>query len=205
MAHLYGQNMFAAAQGPMVAYDITRQQVLMQVIPPVHPSAGHLSEATTKSTFRLRWNNLTEWTEFPNQVINYSNNIPLNDRNAGVMNTSTFQFCWERVADPIAVRGELHIQTFLELYVSSCHNAAAVGRHNAPLPYDRHSAIVQNAQTPNGFPVVGIPDFLMAVGLTWNEPTAIFEIKTPWLVTARQVDDVLEDAINPGIFSGNSD
>jgi len=160
---------------------VTREQLLLQVHEPLQTTAQPSSP--TKSTCRVRWRQVSEWTEFVSDARTYWNGLPDAEKNAVLVGLADNY--WDVVADQLAelapiVSREPHLSTPFSLLYAAPHNKATNGAT------DSHAKITANIPDAN---LVGQPDscFLFNGALA-----GIVEIKSFWNLTQAAILDVLQ-------------
>jgi hypothetical protein len=171
------------------ALDLSREAVLTHPVPPLC-IANRRTISTTRSTYRLRWNTLAIWDDFPNFVINYWNAVPQYDKQTNITTRAEygarFRYVgtWSRAANEGNVR-----EQFLQ-FVEPMHAAAASGLDGAPRPSDEHSKLQSWNSGVEAREMAGIPDFVMVDESAYYplRVTVMVEVKNPWLVTPQDLD-----------------
>ena len=124
------------------AFNCARGDVLVTPLPPVRDSQ-HTATSSTKSRFRLRWDNLLEWTTFEADAIHYFTRIVTPaDLAALIANLDGMRTLWEAVTRE-EIRTESDIKHCIMTYVQTIQNQAANGANGAPLPSDQHSSFIR--------------------------------------------------------------
>jgi hypothetical protein len=178
--------------------DSTRGTVLKTSLPPVRP-ALRTATSTTKSRFRLRWDELAEWHSFEDDAVAYFNNVvPPTDLAALIANYNGVKGLWEAVFGE-RVRTEADIKRCVLTYVRQIHNIAARGASSAPLPSDDHSTLVPIEPGAGSYNLLGVSDFALFNELE-QRVTAVAEVKNPWIVTPQMIDAVIDGSLVVHIF-----
>ena len=175
------------------AFDMTRNSVLTVELPsiPLAPAA-ELSRSTTLSRYRLHWDHLFRWNDFDQTVQQYWDTVPEADKLANVLHLQAFFLIYQTLPAAHVNSAEGHIRAQIDSLVKVLHNAAANGLGNAPRPTDRHSCMVRWDQGFYANQLAGIPDFVFQTESAPVRPTALVEVKNPWLVTPAGIDQVLD-------------
>lgn len=173
-----------------VAFDLARGNVLATPLPPVR-DALHTATSVTTSRYRLRWNRLSQWATFEDDMNNYfTNNVTAADIAALVMNFSGLQQFWNAVNES-HIRTEAQIKLPFLTYAKEVHNIVANGMYGAPPPSDVHSSIVEVDSGAGSHGLVGVSDFALRNDLE-GRITVVGEVKNPWKVTPEQIDQVID-------------
>ena len=178
------------------AFDITRETLLTYPLPPIRVGPDP-TMTSTRSRYRLRWNELAIWPNFDFQVVNYWNTVSQNDKTALVAPSVSLYHTWSQIAGLLATSEE-HVKGAVSSYPINFHSLAANGGvglavARSPMPSDLHSVIVECSVRASQFNLAGVPDFVMHYP---NRVTALMEVKNPRLVTPQQIDEVLNSTIH---------
>jgi hypothetical protein len=158
----------------------TRAEFLCHVHAPLqNPTA--IQTSPTKSTYRLRWRELTEW-DFGAEAQAYWDNLDLSEKNA-LINVAPgyWNFVLEAVSDisPSSFTREPHLSNPFALLYAGPHNRATIGAN------DEHARL--ETTVPDS--AVGVPDGSFGLNGTL---VGVVEIKTFWNITEQTIDEVLQ-------------
>ena len=161
---------------------LTREEFLTHVHQPLNSSAGPSSP--TKGKYRLRWRELSEWSNFTSDAQTYWDNLGGFEKNQELPGVASNY--WDvlyssmaAVDDEEGVSRETDLVTpFTNLY-SAPHNLAIPGSN------DDH-AFMTPRRTAN---IIGDPDGCLKFN---NQLAGIIELKTFWKVTETSILEVLE-------------
>jgi hypothetical protein len=179
-------------------FDLSREFILTYPTPAIGV-ADELTRSTTRSTYRLRWNQLALWDNFGALVQHYWNNVvPQIDKQCNVYTQGEYSGRLQLVATFSRVGNEGDVKGRIQDFVVPVHSAAANGLNNAPRPIDQHSILQRWDQGVEANALAGIPDFVMAseIGAPVRRVTAVLEVKNPWLVTPALIDAVINSIIH---------
>ena len=95
------------------------------------------------------------------------------------------------IADRV-VSSEPDIKHCVRVYVQMIQNMAAIGEQDAPLPSDDHAELIPVEAGPGNCSLEGVPDFALRSRGGDKLVTAVVEVKNPWVVTPRQIDQVID-------------
>ena len=172
--------------GPTV-FNLDRSNLLASPFPPFLAGPQAATSSTT-SRYRLRWNRLNIWNDFPNQVIAHWNSVPPHDRNALVATQNELQGRWQSIAENPRILNEDDVKACIREYPLICHGHAANSHRGAPLPSDAHATFYPCGGGAGSWNLAGVPDFVLHYV---NTVTALIEAKNPWLVTPQSINEVL--------------
>ena len=172
-----------------LALNVTREGLLNGSLPPLR-AGDQPSIPSTRSRYRLHWNELFLWQDFEQSVVNYWNAVPLGDKNAVVANNILLSGAWQNIMNDGRLLAEDDIKACIDKCPLEFHRAAANGANGAPAPTDLHSSMHRCGQGDAGRGLAGVPDFVM-YGAANPRITALVEVKNPWLVTPLQIDEVI--------------
>jgi len=159
---------------------VTREQFLSQVHPPLD-SLGQPS-SPTKSVFRVRWRELSEWNDFVSGASTYWSNLPNEEKSHVLPRVSSgyWEQQYETLTDSASSASqEPHLVTPFALLYSAPHNKAIVGSS------DDHARIL--TQVPSN--TVGQPDGSLQFD---NQLSGIIELKSFWNLTETTILEVLQ-------------
>ena len=179
-------------------FNLCRGDILTYPIPPVQ-LANELTRSTTRSTYRLHWNQLALWENFGAHVHHYWNNVvPQADKQSSVFTQGEYSGIVQRVATFRRVGNEGDVKGRIQDFVVPVHAAVANGLNHAPRPSDRHSVFQRWEQSVEANSLAGIPDFAMATeyGIPRRRITALIEVKNPWQVTPALIDAAINSIIH---------
>ena len=182
----------------VVAFNLSRDYILSQSTPLINPGDS-LSESTTKSTYRLHWNEIYLWDNFGDSVGNYWNNVVSQaDKQRDVFTQHTYSNAVQSLATDMRVTNEGNIKVCIDKFPVDVHSAAANGLNGAHRPTDQHSKLQRWEQGIARNNVAGVPDFVMATeyGNPPRRVTAMMEVKNPWLVTPALIDVVINSILH---------
>jgi len=170
------------------AFDVSRENALSASLPPFRVG-DQPSTSTTRSRYRLRWNQLYVWDDFGDRVSDYWNTVPHFDRTNLVANYVDMHIRWRSIANDPRILSEEDIKVAINSYPIHLHRSAANGFEGAPLPADEHSVADRSAPGASQFGLAGVPDFVMH---HLGRVTVLMEAKNPWLVTPQRIDEVID-------------
>lgn len=152
--------------------------------PRVHPQP---SPGTTTSRYRARWCTLRHWTNFEDSLVDYwANTVTQADKATLFAHHLAVERAINR-ARRIQLKTEADVSNYLNALPLYLLEDATTDDNGQTPPLDLHSRIVNN----NGLShMAGVVDFVF-VRPTDNEITALMEIKKPWKVTPKSIDEVL--------------
>ena len=170
------------------------RETLLNYTTPVFNVNKYRSVLTAKPDYRVRWNILKEWHDFPSDVIRYWDQVDQRDKDALVINTFWSKYWYSHAPEGMNASSERGIRTLLHLYTNfHWHHAAANGKTHAPSPSDAHSKIFEFYHE---FHLAGTPDFVMVSEDV--RASALILVKTPWQLTPQEVNELLSAAADPG-------
>jgi hypothetical protein len=172
-----------------LALNVTREGLLNVSLPPLR-AGDQPSISSTRSRYRLHWNQLFLWQGFEQSVVDYWDAVPPGDKNAVVANNMLLSGAWQNVMNDARLLAEGDIKACIDKCPVEFHSAAANGANGAPAPTDLHSSIHRCGQGAAGWGLAGVPDFVMYHAAN-PRVTALVEVKNPWLVTPLQIDEVI--------------
>jgi hypothetical protein len=177
----------------LIKNDCSRE-TLLNYTTPAFNVGKYRSMSTTKPEYRVRWNTLKEWHDFPSDVLRYWDQVDQRDKDALVINTYWSTYWYSHAPEGMNASSERGIRDLLNVYTNfHWHHAAANGKSHAPSPSDCHSRIFQFYHE---FHLAGTPDFVMVSEEV--RASALILVKTPWQLTPRQVNGLLDSAADPG-------
>ena len=162
---------------------ITREQFLGHIHVPLQTTARPSSP--TKSTYRVRWRQLSEWNDFILDARTYWDDLP--DTQKSAVLTGVPPNYWDVLVGTLAdiapsVTQEPHLGTPFAVLYSAPHNKAINGA------VDDHARIT--TQLPPT--TVGQPDGCFEYD---DRLTGIIELKSFWNLTERTILEVLQGPI----------
>ena len=184
-------NEMAWYPGVNIVFDVNRESLVGYSLPPFR-AGDQPSASTTRSRYRLRWNQLAVWDDFGDRVSEYWNTVPQADRNALVANQGELQGRWQFIANNPRILSEDDIKQCMDSYPIACHLYAANGAQGAPLPSDIHCVADRCSLGASQWGLAGVPDFVMH---HLARVTVVMEVKNPWLVTPQSIDEVLDSIV----------
>jgi hypothetical protein len=192
----------AAQYNPLAQplFDLSRDFILTYPTPPITVS-NVLTNSTTRSVYRLRWNTIMPWNDFGARVIQYLATVPQDDKQANVITQGEYSGRYQRVMNSPAGNEGL-VKALVGDFIEPIHSAAANGLNGAPRPSDRHSKLQRWEQGIEANAQAGIPDFVMITeyGHLPRRVTAMMEVKNPWQVTPALVDQVIHSIPATPVF-----
>jgi hypothetical protein len=163
----------------------TRAEFLTHVHPPLqNPGGNPLPSSSTKSTFRVHWRELREWTSFQSDAIDYWNDLDNHDKNA-ILPLIDPNY-WAVVRSQIRrrrLRTEPQLTTPFDVLYATPHNEAIFGAS------DDHAQLELSAPQSS----LGQPDASFEID---DNLVGVVEIKTFWNITQQLIDEVLEGNYN---------
>jgi hypothetical protein len=175
-----------------IGFNVARADVLGLALPPFR-AGDHPSISTTRTRYRLRWNQLHVWNDFGTTVSNYWNiQVSQMDQAALVSTQNEIQGRWQSIANNQRILSEDDIKSAIESYPLYHHRSSANGALGAPLPSDEHATADRCTQGAASWGLAGVADFVMH---HLDRVTVVMEVKNPWLVTPQEIDEVLNGII----------
>ena len=162
---------------------ITREQFLNHVHPPLESLARPSSP--TKSTYRVRWRELSEWNDFVSDAQTYWDYLGNVEKSHILTGVSVDYWAYvSRTLTALAptVSLESHLSTPFSLLYSAPHNETLLGAG------DSHARITTQLPTNT----VGQPDGCFEFN---NTLAGIVELKSFWNITERTILEVLQGPI----------
>jgi hypothetical protein len=120
-------------------FDLSCDYVLTHPTPPTM-IADVLTNSTTRSTFRLRWNTIDPWDNFGSQVIQYWHNVPQLDKQGNMMTSGQYGGRFQHVGYSRA-GNEGNVKALISEFIEAVHSYSANGINGAPCPSDWHSIL----------------------------------------------------------------
>jgi hypothetical protein len=163
---------------------LTRQQLLIHVHPPLQSTARRSSP--TKPTYRIRWREICEWTDFVIEAQTYWDGLDDAEKNQMIQTPSNYWDVLEAglMAAMPSVSRERHLLTPFALKYCVSHNHAVSGAR------DDHASIT-----------IGIPDTIIgqpdACFVYDDNISGIIEIKPFWNLTNESIVQVIQDISPP--------
>ena len=166
---------------------VSREQFLSHVHNPLQSPAAQSSP--TKSTYRVRWRELSEWEDFISDAGTYWDNLAETEKNSVLPGVSDGY--WDFMATTInslatRLRREQHLRTPFSLLYGSPHNVAITDAG------DEHAQITD--QLPED--TVGEPDACFEYD---NRIAGVIEVKTFWNLGETGLVEVLQGSLFFGI------
>jgi hypothetical protein len=164
---------------------VTREQLLSHIHQPLQSTARPASP--TKSTYRVRWRELSEWGDFTSDAQTYWSNLPAAERDAVLVGLAPNY--WDFVGRQLSslmqrVTREAHLLTPFSTLYAAPHNEAATGA------FDNHALIISGV--PDS--ILGAPDACFEFE---NEPCGVIELKNFWSLDEATVNEVVECILSP--------
>jgi hypothetical protein len=178
--------------GAPIGFNVSCENLLAYALPPFRAGDERVV-STTRSRYRLHWNQLVLWPNFDNAIVTYWNTVSQHDKTALVTTQQTLSDRWQSVANDTRIMGEDNIKACMDTYPLACHSAAANGANGAPMPGDLHSSMHRCGSGAAQWGLAGVPNFVMYHA---NRVTALVEVKNPWLVTPQKIDEVLNSNVH---------
>ena len=167
---------------------ITREQLLSHIHEPLQSPARPSS--LTKSTYRVRWRELSEWTDFTTEANAYWDDLPDFEKNA-VLDGLPANY-WDFVAGQVLslmhrVTREAHLLTPFSTLYSALHNKAATDA------CDDHARIT--SKVPGT--ILGALDACFELN---GEICGVVELKNFRNLNETTVTEVIERILSPTVY-----
>jgi hypothetical protein len=159
---------------------VTREQLLSHIHQPLQSPARPASP--TKSTYRVRWRELSEWSDFISDAQTYWSDLPADEKNAVLVGLPPTY--WDFVARQLSsllqrVTREAHLFTPFSTLYAAPHNEAVIDA------YDDHALITSGVSDS----ILGAPDACFEFN---NELCGVIELKNFWSLNETTVNEVIE-------------
>jgi hypothetical protein len=159
---------------------LTREQLLGHVHPPLQSAARRSSP--TKSTYRARWREISEWTDFAAEAQEYWDGLGETEKTQVIPEARAT--LWDQLSESLAVAmpvvsREGHLLIPFMFKYSIPHNHAIPGAH------DLHAQITTNI--PDS--IIGQPDACFEHD---DKIGGVIEVKTFWNLTQQSVLEVIQ-------------
>jgi hypothetical protein len=163
---------------------MSRYELLASPVPLVPVTRGDYEQSSnspTKSTTRVRWLKLHEWTSLPIDLYTYFSGLAVEEMLAKVA-TSNYRTGMDERRPEANPTDELTLAQWLTESFTYLHNRVTIP-HGAAHP---HAKIVIPAPQ---FLQAGKVDYVFACN---RRACGVMELKTFWKVTSEQIDQVID-------------
>jgi hypothetical protein len=167
-------------------FDVSREALLTFNLPVLNQH-HNAAAGNTVSSHGVYPDNIAEWHEFPQEVIQYwVTQVTPNDKAAMVHSSQSIVWALNTYYRQVAWDEEI-VRTSLWSLPFSLHRVATRDDSGQPRPSDQHSDIIPFQP---GWNFLGRPDYFFH-SVSQRRITAVIDAKNPWSVTPQEITAVL--------------